>query len=348
MIPVSTSPRRRPPRMAERPAVRRAPAEQDATPEGMAGGARPLAKSANSRRAARLPGDLGAAVPRSVARDVPPAGRAQPLALLLAVPTSRCSWCASFIVFHDCSHGSFVPHDARTRGWRWAIGLLLYSPFVRWQHDHAVHHARSGDLDRRGTGDMRTLTVGEDRALAPRGRIGLPPASQPPRDVRAGADRGDDHRTAHRGARRTPADAPQRNRDRSRARTIVGGLCRSIGLARLPDRVRSPGAARGLDRDLAVLCPTPIRGRLLGERAGLELHRRGTARQLRPEVARRAPVRHRGASAITTSTTSTRGSPTTTCVEHTKNPTPTTCRRCPCRTDCARRRSSCGTSRPNA
>src|SRR6202007_3227422 len=41
------------------------------------------------------------------------------------------------------------------------LGLLLFSPFVRWRHDHAVHHATSGDLSRRGTGAIRTLTVAE-------------------------------------------------------------------------------------------------------------------------------------------------------------------------------------------
>jgi omega-6 fatty acid desaturase (delta-12 desaturase) len=52
-----------------------------------------------------------------------------------------------------------------------ALGLLLYSPFLRWRHDHAVHHATSGDLGRRGVGDIRTLTVAEYGALPPRGRL---------------------------------------------------------------------------------------------------------------------------------------------------------------------------------
>ncbi len=78
----------------------------------------------------------------------------------------------SFIVFHDCSHGSFL-RSRRANAWLGrAIGLLLYSPFLRWRHDHAVHHASSGDLDRRGTGDVRTLTVTEYRAMPARGRLG--------------------------------------------------------------------------------------------------------------------------------------------------------------------------------
>jgi len=76
-----------------------------------------------------------------------------------------------FIIFHDCAHGSFLP-SKRANAWLGAaLGLLVYAPFVRWRHDHAVHHASSGDLDRRGTGDVRTLTVDEYLALSTRGRI---------------------------------------------------------------------------------------------------------------------------------------------------------------------------------
>ncbi len=93
------------------------------------------------------------------------------LGLLLAIPAAI-FLVRTFIVFHDCSHGSFLA-NRRANAWLGTVlGLLLYSPFVRWQHDHAVHHASSGDLDRRGVGDIHTLTVEEYRALSPRGRRG--------------------------------------------------------------------------------------------------------------------------------------------------------------------------------
>src|ERR1700690_2469543 len=77
----------------------------------------------------------------------------------------------TFILFHDCSHGSFLP-SKRANAWLGVVlGLLVYSPFLRWRHDHAVHHATSGDLDRRGGGDVRTLTVAEYNALPPRARL---------------------------------------------------------------------------------------------------------------------------------------------------------------------------------
>jgi omega-6 fatty acid desaturase (delta-12 desaturase) len=74
----------------------------------------------------------------------------------------------TFIVFHDCSHGSFLPWR-RANVWIGVTsGLLVYSPFHSWRHEHAVHHATAGDLDRRGVGDVHTLTVAE-YADSPRG-----------------------------------------------------------------------------------------------------------------------------------------------------------------------------------
>ncbi len=78
----------------------------------------------------------------------------------------------TFIVFHDCGHGSFMP-SKRANVWiGTALGVLVYAPFERWRHDHAVHHATAGDLDRRGQGDVQTLTVAEYDARGWRGRLG--------------------------------------------------------------------------------------------------------------------------------------------------------------------------------
>ena len=76
-----------------------------------------------------------------------------------------------FAVFHDCAHGSLLPSRRANQLLGTALGLLVLSPFVRWRHDHAVHHATSGDLDRRGVGDVLTLTVSEYRARSRRGRL---------------------------------------------------------------------------------------------------------------------------------------------------------------------------------
>jgi omega-6 fatty acid desaturase (delta-12 desaturase) len=92
------------------------------------------------------------------------------LALALAVPAAG-FLVRTFILFHDCSHGSLVP-SRRANAWLgMCFGLLIWSPFLRWRHDHAVHHATSGDLGRRGVGDVRTLTVAEYRSLSRRGQL---------------------------------------------------------------------------------------------------------------------------------------------------------------------------------
>jgi omega-6 fatty acid desaturase (delta-12 desaturase) len=92
------------------------------------------------------------------------------LVLVLAIPAAVLL-VRTFIVFHDCSHGSFVGSRRANKWLGMALGLLLYAPFLRWRHDHAVHHATAGDLQRRGVGDVRTLTVTEYHALDRRGRL---------------------------------------------------------------------------------------------------------------------------------------------------------------------------------
>jgi acyl-lipid omega-6 desaturase (Delta-12 desaturase) len=92
------------------------------------------------------------------------------LTLALAVPASG-FLLRTFIVFHDCAHGSFMPTK---RGNLWLgrlTGLVVFQPFANWRHNHAVHHGSSGDLDRRGTGDIETLTAAEYAARPWRSRL---------------------------------------------------------------------------------------------------------------------------------------------------------------------------------
>ena len=92
------------------------------------------------------------------------------LALALA-PITAAFLLRTYIIFHDCSHGSFLA-SRRANAWLGTFcGLLVLSPFVRWRHDHAVHHATSGDLDKRGVGDLPTLTVAEYQRRSRRGRL---------------------------------------------------------------------------------------------------------------------------------------------------------------------------------
>jgi omega-6 fatty acid desaturase (delta-12 desaturase) len=93
------------------------------------------------------------------------------LVLVVAIPASG-FLVRTFIVFHDCGHGSFM---ASKRANRWvgiATGLLVYTPYLAWKHEHAGHHASSGDIDRRGVGDVDTWTVAEYQSKPLFSRLG--------------------------------------------------------------------------------------------------------------------------------------------------------------------------------
>ncbi|MBS4216246.1 MULTISPECIES: fatty acid desaturase [Neobacillus] len=77
-----------------------------------------------------------------------------------------------FIIFHDCTHYSFLKSRRANRVVGTFMGVLTLFPFDQWGHDHAVHHATSGNLDKRGTGDIWTLTVEEYKAASFRLRLG--------------------------------------------------------------------------------------------------------------------------------------------------------------------------------
>lgn len=93
------------------------------------------------------------------------------LTLLIAIPASG-FLVRTFIVFHDCGHGSFMPSKKLNRVVGVFTGLLVLNPFFAWSHDHAGHHATSGDLDRRGAGDIDTLTITEYHSKSWLGRLG--------------------------------------------------------------------------------------------------------------------------------------------------------------------------------
>ena len=85
--------------------------------------------------------------------------------LLLAVPAAG-FLVRLFMIQHDCGHGAFFHHRLANDWVGRVIGVLTLTPYDFWRRTHAVHHATSGNLDRRGTGDIDTLTVHEYLALS--------------------------------------------------------------------------------------------------------------------------------------------------------------------------------------
>lgn len=86
------------------------------------------------------------------------------LVLLLALPAGGLL-IRIFIISHDCGHGSFFRSRTANSVLGSIASFLCYTPYYRWRREHAIHHASSGDLDRRGVGDVWTLTVREYFAL---------------------------------------------------------------------------------------------------------------------------------------------------------------------------------------
>jgi omega-6 fatty acid desaturase (delta-12 desaturase) len=92
------------------------------------------------------------------------------LTLLLALPTAG-FLVRLFMIQHDCGHGSFFRsrfvNDWIGRG----LSVLTFTPYDYWKRSHTIHHATSGNLDRRGTGDIWTLTVREYLSRSTLGRL---------------------------------------------------------------------------------------------------------------------------------------------------------------------------------
>lgn len=75
-----------------------------------------------------------------------------------------------FILQHDCGHGALFSRRKANDWTGRVIGILTLTPYDYWRRTHAVHHATAGDLDRRGIGDVKTLTVKEYQAMPWHGR----------------------------------------------------------------------------------------------------------------------------------------------------------------------------------
>lgn len=92
------------------------------------------------------------------------------LTLLLAVPTSGMI-VRIFIIQHDCGHGSFFNNSTANDWTGRALSIFTITPYAYWRRLHALHHASSSNLDKRGYGDIDTLTVAEYNALDFSGRL---------------------------------------------------------------------------------------------------------------------------------------------------------------------------------
>lgn len=88
------------------------------------------------------------------------------ITLALAVPAAG-FLVRMFIIFHDCGHHAFFRSDRANRIVGTILGSLAFTPYDRWHNEHATHHRTVGNLDKRGSGDVWTLTLKEYQQLSP-------------------------------------------------------------------------------------------------------------------------------------------------------------------------------------
>jgi omega-6 fatty acid desaturase (delta-12 desaturase) len=93
------------------------------------------------------------------------------LAGMLLLPVGAGLLVRLFIFQHDCGHGSFFASNWANDLLGRLLSLATLTPYSFWRRDHAMHHAGTGNLDRRGSGDVTLLTLAEYRALPLRGRV---------------------------------------------------------------------------------------------------------------------------------------------------------------------------------
>ena len=97
-----------------------------------------------------------------------------PLAILAAAFLVRV-----FIIFHDCGHGSYFKSRRANDIVGFIAGVLTFTPYFHWRWEHAIHHGSAGDLDKRGIGDVYTMTVQEYFAASRLRRFGYRLARNP-------------------------------------------------------------------------------------------------------------------------------------------------------------------------
>ncbi len=87
------------------------------------------------------------------------------LTLALTIPAAG-FLVRTFIIFHDCGHGSFFRSGRMNTIIGVITGLLVFTPYHRWHRDHHIHHQTVGNLEKRGTGDVMTVTVAEYESMS--------------------------------------------------------------------------------------------------------------------------------------------------------------------------------------
>ena len=234
-------------------------------------------------------------------------------AVMLALPAGALL-VRLFAIQHDCGHGSFFKSRLANNALGWLIGIVTLTPYDCWRRSHATHHATSGNLDRRGIGDVDTLTVREYQSSSQVAPPGLSPVPASAHHVRRRTGLSVPDPPPHPGGHAPqPLHLPQRRRHQRRGRDHDRGTGDRRRAGAVPCRLSAGPSAGCFDRRMALLHPASVRGHLLAVAAGNGISRRRRWRVV-PSTTCRAPCTGSPAiSACTTSTTSPARSRTITC-----------------------------------
>ncbi|GAA2835628.1 fatty acid desaturase [Aminobacter aminovorans] len=114
---------------------------------------------------------MGAALVWLAAYAAPVLGGWRWLLLVALAPVCAAFLVRLFAIQHDCGHGSFTSSRATNKTIGRVLSVFTFTPYTLWQKAHAVHHGGSGNLDKRGIGDIDTRTVAEYEAMTTSQRL---------------------------------------------------------------------------------------------------------------------------------------------------------------------------------
>ena len=92
------------------------------------------------------------------------------ITLLLSIPATG-FMIRMFIIFHDCGHKSFFRSAKANKIVGMIMGIVVFTPYHKWHEQHRIHHVTSANLDKRGIGDVWTMTVEEYQNASARDRL---------------------------------------------------------------------------------------------------------------------------------------------------------------------------------
>ena len=177
-----------------------------------------------------------------------------------------------FMLQHDCGHGALFGRRSANDWVGRVIGVVTLTPYDCWRRDHNHHHAGSSNLDRRGIGDVTTLTVNEYKSLTPWAQFKYRLYRHPLVMFGIGPTFlfVVKHRVPGKSERNSLSAWVTTIATNVATLCVIGGLVAAVGpIPFLAVQIPTDDSGRH-DRRVALLCATPVRGDVLGPSAAMD------------------------------------------------------------------------------